>query len=78
MARKYTSKDIKSMIDKHTEILESLENSFSQPTIYGNKIQACMVLQIFCMKIKHDIFLSTNQLYSNRKLYVEEDYYEYG
>ena len=51
------------MIDKHTEILESLENSFSQPTIYGNKIQACMVLQIFCMKIKHDIFLSTNQLY---------------
>lgn len=29
MARKYTSKDIKSMIDKHTEILESLENSFS-------------------------------------------------
>ena len=63
MARKYTSKDIKSMIDKHTEILESLENSFSQPTIYGNKIQACMVLQIFYMKIKHDIFLSTNQLY---------------
>ena len=51
------------MIDKHTEILESLENSFSQPAIYGNKIQACMVLQIFCMKIKHDIFLSTNQLY---------------
>ena len=63
MARKYTSKDIKSMIDKHTEILESLENSFSQPAIYGNKIQACMVLQIFCMKIKHDILLSTNQLY---------------
>lgn len=56
MARKYTSKDIKSMIDKHTEILESLENSFSQPAIYGNKIQTCMVLQIFCMKIKHDIF----------------------
>ena len=22
-----------------------------------------MVLQVFCMKIKHDIFLSTNQLY---------------
>ena len=42
MARKYTSKDIKSMIDKHTEILESLENSFSQPTIYGNKIQTCI------------------------------------
>lgn len=42
MARKYTSKDIKSMIDKHTEILESLENSFSQPAIYGNKIQTCI------------------------------------
>lgn len=39
MARKYTSKETKSLIDKHKENLKSLENSFSLPSKFGNQIQ---------------------------------------
>ena len=39
MARKYTSKETKSLIDKHKENLKSLENSFSLPSKFVNQIQ---------------------------------------
>ncbi len=42
MARKYTSKETKLLIDKHRENLRSLETASSLPAQFGNQIRICV------------------------------------
>lgn len=72
MARKYTTQEVKKLIDKHNENIKNLENSCLLPSKLKSQIQSCVINLYYARVFSNDVMNSLNGIESSQKKQIAD------